>query len=29
MHGNNERVGADALRRGTELMYTLLGQFRV
>jgi acetylornithine deacetylase/succinyl-diaminopimelate desuccinylase-like protein len=28
MHGNDERVGAEALRRGTELIYRLLARFR-
>lgn len=28
MHGNDERVGVEALRRGTDLMYTLFAQFR-
>jgi acetylornithine deacetylase/succinyl-diaminopimelate desuccinylase-like protein len=29
MHGNDERVGTEALRRGTELVYRLLARFRV
>jgi acetylornithine deacetylase/succinyl-diaminopimelate desuccinylase-like protein len=29
MHGNNERVGLDALRRSAELMYALFGHFRI
>ncbi|MGH3874442.1 MAG: M20/M25/M40 family metallo-hydrolase [Pseudonocardiaceae bacterium] len=29
MHGNDERVGVEALRRGTDLMYALFAQFRV
>ncbi len=28
MHGNDERVGVEALRRGTDLMYALFAQFR-
>ena len=29
MHGNDERVGIDALRRSADLMYALFGHFRV
>ncbi|WP_211241413.1 M20/M25/M40 family metallo-hydrolase [Pseudonocardia spinosispora] len=29
MHGNDERIRVDALRRGTDLMYRFLGSFRV
>jgi hypothetical protein len=29
MHGNDERVATDALRRGTDLMYELFARFRV
>jgi acetylornithine deacetylase/succinyl-diaminopimelate desuccinylase-like protein len=28
MHGNDERVGVDALRRSADLMYALFGHFR-
>jgi acetylornithine deacetylase/succinyl-diaminopimelate desuccinylase-like protein len=28
MHGNDERVGVEALRRAGDLMYALFGQFR-
>lgn len=28
MHGNDERVGVEALRSGTDLMYALFAQFR-
>ena len=29
MHGNDERVGVDALRRSAELMYAVFDRFRV
>ncbi len=29
MHGNNERIYVDALRRGTEFMYRMFDRFRV
>ncbi len=29
MHGNDERVGVDALRASTELMYRLFARFRL
>ncbi|MCW2904301.1 MAG: Acetylornithine deacetylase/Succinyl-diaminopimelate desuccinylase, partial [Streptosporangiaceae bacterium] len=29
MHGNDERIGVEALRKGTEFMYTLFDRFRV
>lgn len=29
MHGNDERVGVEALRQGTELLYRLLARFRL
>jgi acetylornithine deacetylase/succinyl-diaminopimelate desuccinylase-like protein len=29
MHGNDERVRIEALRRGSDLMYALFGRFRV
>lgn len=29
MHGNDERVSVDALRRGADLMYAFFGRFRV
>jgi acetylornithine deacetylase/succinyl-diaminopimelate desuccinylase-like protein len=29
MHGNDERVGVEALKAGTELMYRLFARFRI
>jgi acetylornithine deacetylase/succinyl-diaminopimelate desuccinylase-like protein len=29
MHGTDERIGVEALAKGTEFMYRLFGRFRV